>query len=562
MGRDAVTALLSQAPYSPASPGRHPRAHTVGLGLLLDWLEDQPGTTWQEQWLASGADACGRRSWRQVPLTWLHDRGHRTAWAGEAFFRALRIALSADLIRPSLPWLVTADFRHGSLAAVMARHRDPEGFARLGGLCSADPDIPVAAASRTVYRTTLILAAKGGVIRDITTGDALELLEAEAAAHGTSVGATHLFYRALHALGALGDGAPATLRELRTAGQRTPDELIDRYRLACRPIRDLLVDYLRERQPALDYTSLDALAYYLGYLFWADLERHHPGIDSLRLPTEVADGWKQRLRTVTKTIRLPGGQKAETAVPRVNYRECLTPVRAFYLDLAHWAVEDPARWAPWVAPCPVGSEEINRRKDKRRRKSRMDARTRERLPVLPVLIHTTSQHRHDTAALLEAARRAAPGESFTAVGQTLTRLTPSRSAPAKIWAEDPATGKRRDLGREEEHAFWAFAIIEVLRATGIRVEELTELSHHSRPAAGKSCRCCRSRRPRRTPNGCWWSARSSPRYSAPSSAGSEAAPGPSPSSAPTTTGNAPGCRRCRCCSSAATALRTGRSAPG
>lgn len=28
---------------------------------------------------------------------------------------------------------------------------------------------------------------------------------------------------------------------------------------------------------------------------------------------------------------------------RNNSRECLTPVRAFYLDLAHWAVEDPAR---------------------------------------------------------------------------------------------------------------------------------------------------------------------------------------------------------------------------
>ena len=75
-------------------------------------------------------------------------------------------------------------------------------------------------------------------------------------------------------------------------------------------------------------------------------------------------------------------------MPRVSYRECLTPVRAFYLDLACWAVEDPARWGPWVVPCPVGSEEIDRRKDERRRKSRMDARTRERLPVLPVLAAT------------------------------------------------------------------------------------------------------------------------------------------------------------------------------
>lgn len=49
----------------------------------------------------------------------------------------------------------------------------------------------------------------------------------------------------------------------------------------------------------------------------------------------------------------------------------------------------------------------------------------------------------------------------------------------RIWAEDPTTGRRRDLTREEETTFWSWAAIEVLRATGIRIEELTELSHHS-----------------------------------------------------------------------------------
>ena len=73
---------------------------------------------------------------------------------------------------------------------------------------------------------------------------------------------------------------------------------------------------------------------------------------------------------MTRKTRAADGTVTETTVPRVNYRECLTPVRAFYLDLACWAVEDPARWGPWVVPCPVGSEEIDRRKDKRRRKAR------------------------------------------------------------------------------------------------------------------------------------------------------------------------------------------------
>ena len=91
-------------------------------------------------------------------------------------------------------------------------------------------------------------------------------------------------------------------------------------------------------------------------------------------------------------------------------------------------MDDPARWGPWVAPCPVGSEEISRRKDKRRRKSRMDARTRERLPVLPVLAATVAQRRTQAAELLEAARQARPGERFTAAGQTLIRSVVRRLA--------------------------------------------------------------------------------------------------------------------------------------
>lgn len=473
--REEVWGRLAAEPFAPACDNN---SRKFGLGLLLDWLADQPGATWQERWLASGADADGV-NWREIPPRWMRERGHEVPWRQESFFRAMHPALCADLIRPSLPWLITSSLRSSALVGMLAQHRDPTGFARLRERCVTDPSVNTAAATRTAYRAAQILVAKGGIIADIVPGDVLELLDIEAELRGTSVGATHLFYRVLHDLNVFDDQAPATLRELRTGGQRTPEELIDRYGIACRPVRDLLVDYLRERQPALDYNSLDALSYYLAKLFWSDLERHHPGIASLHLPTDVADAWKQRLRTTTKIVRTPDGRRVTTEAPRINYRECLTPVRAFYLDLAHWAVEDPARWAHWVAPCPVGSEEINRKKDKRRRKSRMDACTRERLPVLPILVRSVDQRRKDAALVLAAARDAAAGETFAAAGQTLVRVAPRRSAAAKVLAEDPVTGHRRDLGREEDHAFWAFAIVEVLRATGIRGEELTELSHHS-----------------------------------------------------------------------------------
>ncbi len=232
-------------------------------------------------------------------------------------------------------------------------------------------------------------------------------------------------------------------------------------------------------QPALDYGTLRGQAYHLAKCFWQDLEQHHPGIGTLRLPAEVASAWKQRLQTRSKTTTTRTGEKTTVAVERLSYLDTLASVRAFYLDLAQWALEDPDRWGPWVAPCPISQQELSRRKFVRRRKARMDARTRERLPVLPILVRGTGQQRKDAQALLAAGRQAPPGQQFTAAGQTLIRSRRPHAIPGNIWAEDPAAGKRRLLNREEDHAFWAWAIIEVLRLTGIRAEELLELSHHS-----------------------------------------------------------------------------------
>ena len=313
------------------------------------------------------------------------------------------------------------------------------------------------------------------MLAGITIGDVLELLDTEAEVYGAARSDAAACYRLLREMGVFGPAAPARLRELRTAGQRTPAEMIDRHQLACQPIRDLLVDYLRERQPAMDYGSLEQLARRLG-MFWADLEAHHPGIDSLHLSAEVADAWKQRMRTKQTTVTGPGGKTVVDA-ERICHREFLTPVRAFYLDLAQWAVDDPARWAQWAVPCPVGRAETIQGKVQRHRKSRMDARTRERLPVLPALVRCTTQQHADAQERLRAARDARPGRAFTAAGTTLARSI--TTSTASIWADDPASGNRRNLTAEEDRTFWAWATVEILRATGIRAEELIQLSHHS-----------------------------------------------------------------------------------
>jgi integrase len=448
--------------------------HRRGLPVLLDWLEEQPGRTWQQRWLASGADAAGER-WAAAPAAWLRHHGRYSASRLELMTSSLLVLVGADVVRPSLAWLLTGGKKR-KLARNMIYARDPGGFARLHQLCRDDPGITPGAAGKVLFRCAVIIAAKGGVLADIAIGDLLEILDAEDAlrARHDSGAAT---FRMLQETGIFGPGVPA-LRELLDQGQRPVEELVDRYPIACRPVRDLLVDYLKERQPSIGYVTLRGRVYQLASCFWADLEQHHPGIDSLRLPRDVATAWKQRLRTRSKTATTSTGEKTVVTVERLSYLDTLASVRAFYLDLAEWALDDPARWAPWVAPCPIRSEDLQRRKSTRRRKARMDARTRERLPVLPVLARAAAQWRDDTAALLSAARQAEPGQEFTAAGQTLIRSARPHAAPRSIWAQDP-TGTQRQLGREEEHAFWAWAVIEVFRHTGIRTEELLELSHHS-----------------------------------------------------------------------------------
>src|SRR5205085_2749598 len=108
----------------------------------------------------------------------------------------------------------------------------------------------------------------------------------------------------------------------------------------------------------------------------------------------------------------------------------------------------------------------------RRRKARMDQRTRERLPVLPVLTRTAADRKSATASRLQAARATPPDEIIEGTGGTLRRAVAPKATGRHVWAEDTATGKRRNLSYEEEEAFWAFATIEVLRLTGIRCEAL------------------------------------------------------------------------------------------
>lgn len=102
---------------------------------------------------------------------------------------------------------------------------------------------------------------------------------------------------------------------------------MDRYALECGPVRDLIVDYLAERQPLLDYKSLEGLSRALALHFWKNIETHHPGASSLRLTSEVIAAWKSGLQFKSIRERHPDGSVREVTSPRFSYIDILTAVR-------------------------------------------------------------------------------------------------------------------------------------------------------------------------------------------------------------------------------------------
>ena len=476
LDRDQLLARVLAPPFTDA--GMRVR-RTRGVVSVVDWLADQPGCTWQERWQASGADELGNADWWRPSIDQLQSGSQRYG-ASVSVTSNLRVSLllliGADAIRPGLGWLLTPFAPH-HLATDLARVRDPEGFAELSSRCATSGAGSTMARS-ALRRAATIVAAKGGQIRDITVGDCLELeLLQGGGMRRTNRGGG--LYGVLHAMGTFGADAPSTLRAFATQGQLSPDQMLDLYGIESGPVRAVLRDYLLERAPSVDHTTLRGLAHTLCRLFWRDLELHHPGINSFHLAPEVATAWKQRIQVTTRTTLDAAGQPTQTRRLRSDGWAQLGQVRAFYLDIAQWAMEEPARWGPWAAPCPVRREDLARTKEIRRRKSRIDQRTRERLPALPALVARVHAQARAAAERLRAAMAVDPGEPFTSGGEVLHRAPARWGSTAKVWSEDPATGARRDLSGEEDRAFWTWAAIETLRHTGIRVEELSELSHHS-----------------------------------------------------------------------------------
>ena len=139
----------------------------------------------------------------------------------------------------------------------MARTRDVAGFAELAALCTR-ARVGLQTGQQALARVAVVMAAKGGPVGAVRVGDCVELLQVAADIRATSGSEAHahspLFYQLLRAHGDLGEDAPAAIEMFAGRGQPSCEQLIDRYQIACQPMRDVLVDYLSAvgLRPSLD----------------------------------------------------------------------------------------------------------------------------------------------------------------------------------------------------------------------------------------------------------------------------------------------------------------------
>ncbi len=452
-------ASLAAVPPVPVSTISNRRS---GVQAILQHLERFDGVTWQERWEAAGLDSPGRL------VAGLSGRGRQLLMQG------MRMLFQWRVVRPSL-------------AALHASH--PTGYAESFRQMQDDPLLDEffnlvenskeghiaklaakfdAAAAMTVFGICLAdLSPEGLLCYGVESRPWLFR-----GRHGLPGRQAWHF---LHLMGHFPATVPAMMRAAVYCGPRSVAEMVDRHQIRSTEVRDLLVDYIARRSAAIDYTTTDALAQGLAGLFWATIEKINPAQRDLRLSQGTYQQWKAEVSV------LPDGK------PRKNVEALQLAVRSFYLDLQSWAVTEPERWARWAVPCPVRDSELRGHSVRRLRVAeRMADRTRQRQPLLPVLAEHVDQHHRDLHDLADAARAAAPGEEFTHQGRAFRR-TSSRHDQDRAKAEgampvrviDQATGRTFNVVLEEDRAFWEWAIVETLRHSGIRIEELCELTHLS-----------------------------------------------------------------------------------
>jgi hypothetical protein len=471
IGRASVDRLahLATNTWDGAYVTRHQRGKATAA--VLEYLNEFEGETWQERWEAS---PLGRG---EHSVTELGAR--RTT--GVAVSPGLRSLFCLRAIQPSVLAFRRNSFSDYSSFFLHAQN-DPllDSFAEH----AAAHDVAFIHRRHAVFDVCSLLTSQGIALADLTPAAMLhhghESRRAKAIMRAGKQDVNRFpgltAWNVLHRMGHFPAGTPTTMRAALLRGQLTCEQMVDRYPIRNRAVRQLLIDYFVRRSADTDYSSMNGLVLALAHTFWEKIQEINPDQADLRISPEVYAAWRRSIAT------------RDDGKPRIGQDGIVIMIRSFYFDLHTWAVDEPERWARWVAPCPIPPSELRGLGKRRRQVTERSAdRTRVRQPLLPVLVDHVETRYQQTSDLLERARQAVEGEPFEAGGRTYQRtLTDTdrrrhkaSSDPTPVRVRDTATGEIIHIESEEESAFWDWACVETLRHSGVRIEELCELTHLS-----------------------------------------------------------------------------------
>ena len=462
--------------------GRGDRAaRRKAVKFAIGWLSRFPGADWDERWIASRIEQ--REDWSAEAVDeWNTDTGLAYR-RGEATM-GIGLLTATGAVRPSIGFLHRQHVRLRGLPNYVLEYRDPETRDRVLEVSTEHAAPGVAqerARAQAVQTLGQILAVTGKArIADITPE---ELVIARDAAEGNrEKKPTGAAWNAMGWLGLLPDTAPTTFRTRQRKGQQTIADLVDKTGIRSEKMRDLFVDYIRVRTQGLDYATKVGYVTKLLTNFWTQLEDLYPGIDSLDLTPEQYEAWVERIQTVQV-----GHKKGQ---PRKDWSVIVGTIRAFYYDINQWAHADPDRFGEFASRNPV-SPSATRAHAKRKTQQRAEShqRTRLRLPKLPILMNKVEDDRRWTKRALEATRTVEPGTEFTVDGVRLLRPVSQSAAfggvkggtikHGGILVQRLDTGDLFDIVFREEQCFWRWAAFTLMSETGVRIEELEEVTHLS-----------------------------------------------------------------------------------
>ncbi|MFD9474042.1 tyrosine-type recombinase/integrase [Streptomyces goshikiensis] len=470
----ASVSLLSQVAGSSSIWPDTPRATRLNwkssTRVLLEYLLDFPGETWQERWDASPLG--------QGQITADEVGSRRTTGIG--VIAGIRALYCLRVIQPT-----PLAFRRNPLpnygAMFIAAQEDQ--------LLNEYAEQVRAHQFRQMHRRDainelcMLLTVQGVALSDVTPAALLhfthENRKARCILQPGSQASNRLIGRGvwnvLHAMGHFPPSTPESMRAALLRGQRSIEELVDQYEISNQPVRGLLIEYFTRRKADTDYSTLKDLVCKLTRHFWKNIETINPDQADLRISPEDYTTWRQMI-----TVKDDGK-------PRVGQDSIVIALRSFYYDLHTWAAQEPELWAAWVAPCPVPPAELRGLGARRRRINERSAdRTRQRQPLLPFLVNHVETRYDRARLLLGRADKVAEGGAFIHDGIEYRRvrteadrklLRHGDKVPTRV--QEVASGRIVHIGTDEEAAFWEWATVETLRHSGVRIEELCELTHLS-----------------------------------------------------------------------------------